>query len=215
MRWHHLALLALVCSATAAVAANRAQDQAERRVAAALATNSLKAAFRAKLNQWRRGYWIQKRREYVAALGARLSESNPVLFDLEAVILKGRWSAGSLLSLDGRMRSFVVEDSVPERGAQVTGHPGELCIPGCHDAGYEPHRLGDDAYEVMAANALGLKAGQPGWTALIDGKAAWALYPAGKGLVILVTACERQFHECGPAAVVLTPQGEAKMEVLN
>jgi hypothetical protein len=158
------------------------------------------------------------RQATIASLSARLGPSTPSLDDLDAVVLRGRWTATALQRFDGRKPSYPLFNSLPASTTTVTGQPGAICYDGvCKSMGFErsaPLSSGD----AREAASLGLKPAMVGWLALNNGKAEWVIYPVGKALVILTDGCLRpyDYRDCAPGFIVLTPQSsDAAMVILG
>jgi hypothetical protein len=151
---------------------------------------------------------IGDRRATIATLSARIGPFNPILEDLDAIVLRGQWTASPLQRIDGRRPSYPIFNSLPFAGAKVTGHPGAVCYDGkCKSLGFE-QSVPLPARAAREAASLGLKPGMVGWLALNSGKAEWVVYPVGKALVILADGCLRpyDYSDCAPGFIVLTPQ---------
>jgi uncharacterized protein YecT (DUF1311 family) len=142
--------------------------------------------------------WIGGRADVLAALAARVSDSNPVLTDLIAIALTGAWQAGSTADPG-------LPPTLPPAGRQMQFSPGQRCAPDCVQFGLEPALLGSDENLLKAS---GQPASTPMPTVFLNGRAAHALLVLGNGTVAAVfNTCNADLSLCRPALQVWSPIG--------
>lgn len=158
---------------------------------------------------------IERQSRYLSALTARTSAANPTLGDLQATALIGRWHAGEPVNLDTTHKGHILDDGAPEAGSFIDARPGTLCTPECHDAGFEPGKLGDGAFDTMIGQALKLPTDAPAWTLIRDGKAGYRLLQAKDQLFVAATSCDDGARNCWPTLIPMAPVGQAALVTLT
>ncbi|GAC1341678.1 MAG: hypothetical protein NVSMB18_14240 [Acetobacteraceae bacterium] len=148
--------------------------------------------------------WSQRlieRRAILASLEARVSEANPVLFDLDSVWLEGEWRVASRLP-----PGLEPASALPPPGT-VSFRPGEQCRGDrCVAFGLEPQRLDAGPGRSALAGQLGLPGTTPFVLTYVGGAASYGLVPGPNGEMLAVTpGCAPSGSECRFMTQVWTP----------
>lgn len=136
---------------------------------------------------------IDQRDAVLAALAARVSESNPSLPDLTAVWIEGSWRADVVMPPDIQPAS-----DLPEPGSILTLASGRLCIGGdCTTFGLEPQKLEDGPGRQTLPNMLKLSPAVSFYLVYLNGKAAYGLVPVAGGAWLAISpGCDRWGKAC-------------------
>ncbi len=139
------------------------------------------------------GTAIAARLDALRAVAARVSDANPVLEDLDAAWLTGRWRVGAVTPAGLRPGM-----TLPEPGSEPVFSAGRLCEgSACADFGLEPSRLADQPAAEAISRALGVPMDSVFLTTIRDGRAGFGLVARGDGVVAVSPACDASGQRCG------------------